>query len=355
VWSLIESVTVAGFTLEYFIRLWSVRHRFKFFISFFSLCDLVAIIPFYVRYLGNIDPEGSFEEVYRLSRVLRLVQGLRLMDRRHNKYVGIITTSIGKSSDAMGLLLFLLSLVAIICSSLMYYVEKGVLDKATGQYLRSDGSESPFTSIPATWYWAVVTMTTVGYGDVFPVETGGQVVAGITAIAGILIIAMPITILGTNFQDTFYLRNHRAPSNEEEKHGDPLIKQHIHAIRYHRKQLDKSLNGVRSCLQNRAGETEFKSAWTTIETVIVSGLFRVEKFLMLLNDHRLPERHMTLNELHEMMDEYDRVDMSMEVASEMKEFKAMMKRLQKDEATTTVIRAMSRKMGFGSKERVSTI
>lgn len=91
----------------------------------------------------------------------------------------------------------------LIFSSLLWYAEKGLYDEATGVFVRSDGSESPFGSIPAAFWWSVVTMTTVGYGDTYPVEPAGKLVATLAMVSGILVLALPLTIIGTNFSAVY--------------------------------------------------------------------------------------------------------------------------------------------------------
>lgn len=323
---IIEIFCVMLFSIEFALRLWSSKRRFKFFINMFNILDLLAIIPWYIQVIFTVEDQ-VFISILRVCRCLRIFQAIRLMDMRHTKSIGIITESIRKSSDALGLLVFLLSLITIISSSMCYFAEKGIYDADQDAYIRSDGSISPFTSIPKTCYWAVVTMTTVGYGDIAPIEDWGKFIASLTALSGILIIAMPITILGTNFQETFYLRNHRKPSQTDQSHGDDLITQHIYAIRYHRKQLDYSLSSVRIHLEERAGSTEIKSTWSTIETVIVSGLYRIEKFLTLQNEHRLPppDEPLTMEALGDMISEYEKADLDIAKLKKIEE-KAHLKR-----------------------------
>jgi len=107
------------------------------------------------------------------------------------------------SMDALILLFFFLAIATILASSVMYFVERGRWSVAKQQWLNDDGDPSQFTSIPATFWWCVVTLTTVGYGDVVPVTLQGKLVAVLTMLAGVLTIALPVSILGSNFQLEF--------------------------------------------------------------------------------------------------------------------------------------------------------
>merc|ERR1719313_2070734 len=98
----------------------------------------------------------------------------------------------------------------IIFSTLIFLVERGVWDPKQGCYIRTgahmgslDGLCSPFQSIPEACWWAITTMTTVGYGDTYPITNGGRVIGGLTMVIGILCVALPTTVLGVQFSDSF--------------------------------------------------------------------------------------------------------------------------------------------------------
>merc|ERR1719440_2520298 len=101
-------------------------------------------------------------------RILRLMKLLK-----KNEGMQMFAITMIRSGESFKLLLLFMSLAVLIYSSLFWYAERGTYDEAKGAFLRSDGEESPFTSIPATFWWAIVTMTTVGYGDTYPIETMG--------------------------------------------------------------------------------------------------------------------------------------------------------------------------------------
>lgn len=165
------------FTLEYILRLISIREPWKYVFSFLGLIDLLAIIPSYLSifYIGA--------QSLLVLRALRLLRIFRIFKLTHflneMEFLGVaIRGSLKKIAIFM---MVVLSLV-IILGSVMYLVEKG---------------ENGFTSIPSSIYWAIVTITTVGYGDISPVTPLGKFVASIIMLLGYGIIAVPTGIVTT--------------------------------------------------------------------------------------------------------------------------------------------------------------
>lgn len=194
-----EYTVVAIFTLEYLLRLLvhEKGSRLTFLVEPMNLIDLAAILPFYLElYLSSHGGASGAGGVLRVMRVVRLMRLLR-----HSTELQLFAKAISKSAEGLKMLVVLVSVAVLIFSALLWYAERGVL--VNGAFVRSDGSVSPFPSIPSTFWWAVVTMTTVGYGDTFPVEAGGKVVATVAMFAGVLTLAMPITIIGTNFSEVY--------------------------------------------------------------------------------------------------------------------------------------------------------
>lgn len=169
-WFTIEAVVSTVFTIEYLLRIGTVKNPFKFSIRLLNIIDLLAVVPFFL----DIIFQSTDTNVVQVFRVVRLVRIFRIFKMsRYSTYMQVMGTAVSNSADALGVLTFFLGIAVIVFSSLMYYAERGVYDPVLDEYIRSDGSPSPFTSIPATFYWCIVTMTTVGYGDVVPVEFGG--------------------------------------------------------------------------------------------------------------------------------------------------------------------------------------
>lgn len=163
------------FTIEYFVRLWVSPRPIKYFFSFFGLIDLFSIVP---TYLSLFLPGTQYLSVLRILRVLRVFRILKLA-----KFIGEI--SLLKSAlraSRRKIFVFLVAVISmvVILGSLMYIIE---------------GSENGFHSIPKSIYWAIVTMTTVGYGDMTPQTPLGQFLASIIMISGYAIIAVPTGIV----------------------------------------------------------------------------------------------------------------------------------------------------------------
>ncbi len=164
-----------AFTIEYILRIISVDHPLKYARSFFGLVDLLAIIP---TYLSLLIPGTQFLLVIRLLRILRVFRVLKLA-----KYIAeanVLTQALRASRQKITIFLFTVITLAVILGSLMYFIEND-----------SDG----FTSIPRSVYWAIVTLTTVGYGDISPQTPLGQALASVVMILGYGILAVPTGIV----------------------------------------------------------------------------------------------------------------------------------------------------------------
>lgn len=167
------------FTIEYLVRLWVHPRPAQFARSFYGVVDLISFLPTYVAVFF---PGASFIVVVRLLRVLRIFRVLRLLE-----YLGeadLLIRSLAQSRRKIFVFMFTVFVVTVIFGSLMYIVE---------------GPEYGFDSIPRSVYWAVVTVTTVGYGDIAPQTTGGQLIATLAMLTGYAIIAVPTGIITAEF------------------------------------------------------------------------------------------------------------------------------------------------------------
>ncbi|HQV34612.1 MAG TPA: ion transporter, partial [Calditrichia bacterium] len=165
------------FTIEYLFRLISVQSPIYYARSFFGLVDLFSIIP---TYLSLFFPGTHYLLVIRTLRILRVFRVLKLV-----KYLSEAQTlgrAIRASTHKIFVFLYTVVIMVIIVGSLMYLVE---------------GEKSGFTSIPRSIYWAIVTLTTVGYGDIAPATVLGQALASVVMILGYGIIAVPTGIVTT--------------------------------------------------------------------------------------------------------------------------------------------------------------
>jgi len=163
------------FTVEYFLRLLSVRRPLRYARSFFGVIDLLAIIP---TYLSIFVPGSQYLLVIRILRLLRVFRLLKL-----SEYVAEADTlrhALRASRRKISVFISAVVLLVVIIGALMYVIE---------------GEANGFTSIPRSIYWAIVTLTTVGYGDLSPKTSTGQIVASIVMIIGYGIIAVPTGIV----------------------------------------------------------------------------------------------------------------------------------------------------------------
>lgn len=168
------------FTLEYIARLWTAAHPARYARSFFGIVDLLATLP---TYISLIFPGGRFLALIRILRVMRVFRILKL-----TKYVeeaGVLGQALKASKHKVIVFMFTVITLVVIVGSLMFVIE---------------GEEAGFTSIPMSMYWAIVTVTTVGYGDIAPVTTLGRMLASLLMIAGYGIIAVPTGIVTMELQ-----------------------------------------------------------------------------------------------------------------------------------------------------------
>ena len=183
-----EFISVIIFSAEYLLRLWSctvderfrypVTGRLRMLASPMAIIDLLAILPFYLPILG-VD--------LRSLRVLRLLRILRIAKvGRYYTSLNIMRNVFRSRKEELVLTTAVMTLLLVVSSSLLYYCENGAQPEA-------------FSSIPATMWWAVAALTTVGYGDIYPVTALGKCCASVIAILGIGMFALPTGIIGAGF------------------------------------------------------------------------------------------------------------------------------------------------------------
>ncbi len=170
-----EWIFTIGFTLEYALRLYCIDGRFRYATSFFGIVDLLAILPTYLSFLVRGAQGLTVIRVLRLLRVFRVLKLARFLGEAN-----ILTAALHSSRHKVAVFLGTVACIVIIMGSAMYLIE---------------GPESGFTSIPRGMYWAIVTMTTVGYGDIAPQSVPGQTLAAILMVMGYAIIAVPTGIV----------------------------------------------------------------------------------------------------------------------------------------------------------------
>ncbi|KAG2442012.1 hypothetical protein HYH02_009804 [Chlamydomonas schloesseri] len=227
---IIEAVTVQIFAADYLLRLISCPNLWQFIIAPLNIIDLISIVPWYIeKGLSGSALQGT--AVFRVLRLLRVFRVLKL-GARYRKLL-IVTTAFAKSLDMLLLMSFFVGLIVVVASTLLFFAERGDYDETLGYYVRAhekytqaDGDPivSPFESIPSGFWWAIVTLMTVGYGDVVPLSVGGRFVACATMLCGLLAIALPVAVIGTNFASEWesYKRRRGGSGQSTSPHLDEL-------------------------------------------------------------------------------------------------------------------------------------
>ena len=187
-----EWVFTILFTIEYVLRLISVKRPLKYVFSFFGIVDLLSIIPTYLT-LFAFSNEAHYLITIRILRLLRLFRIFKMA-----RYIGganLILMALKASRPKIIVFLFAVLTMATIMGTVMYMVE--------------GGPDSPgFSSIPQSTYWAIVTITTVGYGDIAPLTPLGKFLASFAMISGYAIIAVPTGIVGAEINRQMKQQKH---------------------------------------------------------------------------------------------------------------------------------------------------
>lgn len=181
-----EAFSVAIFTVEYLIRIWvsdktkeDKRERLNFAFSTLGIIDLIAIIPFYLPFIFPFD--------LRIVRILRLFRLLRVFKlSRYSKSLKTMKYIFKETKAELSMTLFVIFILMILSSTLMFYIEH-------------EEQPEQFASIGDALWWSVVTLTTVGYGDVYPITGLGKLLSGVIALIGIGFVALPTGIISSAF------------------------------------------------------------------------------------------------------------------------------------------------------------
>lgn len=186
---LLELFSIIVFTIEYLIRIWIAtiiypelspfKAKLKYITSTMGIIDLVSILPFYLPYIIKVD--------LRVLRTLRLFRLLRLLKlKRYFASLGVIQSVIKKTKNEIFVTIFLVFILLVLASTLMYNIEKTAQPEA-------------FQNIGQAMWWAVATLTTVGYGDIYPVTGLGKILSAFIALLGIGIVALPTGIISSAY------------------------------------------------------------------------------------------------------------------------------------------------------------
>ncbi len=192
--STFEVFSIGVFTIEYLLRLWTctiedgfrspIKGRIRFALTPLAILDVIAVFPFYLPMIMPLD--------LRFTRALRLFRLFRLLKMgRYLRSMRVLGNVLKEKKEELFITIFALLILLVIASSIMYFVEHRAQPKA-------------FSSIPAAMWWGVSTLTTVGYGDVYPVTPIGKFFGAVIAVFGIGVFAIPAGILASGFAEEIH-------------------------------------------------------------------------------------------------------------------------------------------------------
>lgn len=192
----IEGVCVVWFTFEFLMRITFCPNKFDFIRNALNIIDFVAILPFYLEVGLSWLSSKAAKDVLGFLRVVRFVRILRIFKlTRHFVGLRVLGHTLRASTNEFLLLIIFLALGVLIFATMIYYAER--IGANPNDPRASEHTH--FKNIPIGFWWAVVTMTTLGYGDMYPQTTSGMLVGALCALAGVLTIAMPVPVIVNNF------------------------------------------------------------------------------------------------------------------------------------------------------------
>jgi len=240
-----EWISVAFFTLDYLGNIFTARDRLKYITSFWGLVDLLSILPSYLMLLNFTSVKAT-----KILRILRVIRVLRVLKLARSAMQDVNDAQAGKTNPlAANLRIYFIALFSIlmISSTLMYHIEgglyttdvmtegqaqldatlvKGGKEAGSEKFMPADpisGNPIPedkrvFTSIPTAMWWCIVTLTTTGYGDLYPVTVGGRVIAAITMLLGLVLFGILMNIVGRTLMVVLFGETHDHDHQSDHAH-----------------------------------------------------------------------------------------------------------------------------------------
>ena len=246
----LERVVVVVFSIEYLFRCWIApelldyqhlrpwKARLKWMTSPMGLIDLAAILPFYLALFITLDASTAL-----LLRAARLLRIFKLT--RYSPALRILKGVISKEAPTLGVIMMLLFVLLVFSSWAMYVFE-------------NEAQPDAFASIPQAMWWAIVSLTTVGYGDVVPVTNGGRLFAGLIALMGVGVVALPAGILASGFSNELNRRNSTYEDALDKALSDGALDKDelktLHRLREHLGISDEEANSLLEQAERRLGQ-----------------------------------------------------------------------------------------------------
>ncbi|KAJ7438452.1 hypothetical protein FB451DRAFT_1448034 [Mycena latifolia] len=239
VWFGLETSLVALFTMEYIARClaWSGTWMslLRWVVSFFGIIDLLSVAPYYIELLLLQDTSVFFRfSILRMFRLLRVFRPFRsnntvlLYVPFPQVYfpltVEVMYVSVRQSQHALFALGFFVVMVLTVFSTLLYFAERGTWDNILETFINTDGDPSQFASIPAAAWFVLVTITTVGYGEITPRSFLGRLVTLPLLVFGLLLIALPSFVLGREFSLVWERMSRDSPHSEPQSPSSPFMR-----------------------------------------------------------------------------------------------------------------------------------
>lgn len=196
---ILNSITILWFTVDIILRLITWPKFLDYWKDYMNLLDIVSVLPFYIEMAqwGNHNPGDSYDFL-RALRLIRVVRVFKFV--RHSESMMVILKAVVKARDELLVLFVSIFLFVITFGSIMFYLEQfAEVDEA----VHGSGPNTHFSSILMSCWWVLVSVTTVGFGDMYPVTTAGKFAGSIVLCLGIICLALPMTIIVTKFSIEF--------------------------------------------------------------------------------------------------------------------------------------------------------
>eukprot|EP00450_Noctiluca_scintillans_P023373 CAMPEP_0194532696 /NCGR_PEP_ID=MMETSP0253-20130528/70324_1 /TAXON_ID=2966 /ORGANISM="Noctiluca scintillans" /LENGTH=338 /DNA_ID=CAMNT_0039378171 /DNA_START=270 /DNA_END=1286 /DNA_ORIENTATION=- len=276
-WFLLNGVISVLFTAELSLKMWS---------SLLSWCELLtdrmncleiaSLLPFWVHVLlGSAHLNLQFLRAFRLFRLTRMFSLAK-----NSPQLQLLSVALLGSADTIELMGVMLGIACFVFASLIWYVERGSWDSDLGCYVMDPADDcSSFETIPNCFYWALTTGTTVGFGDMVPLTMMGRVVANLAMICGILVIALPVSVIAAKFQEEYQKRMDLTRLGfyltHEEGHPSKLCLEKVSALQNELATVEASLRDLLPRARELLRET---SGMVSVEEKF-GGLAKTNQFL----------------------------------------------------------------------------